>query len=177
MPPRFPIRLTPTLTLRPSEAADAAAGFAIQSDWNVTRMLRMARFPPDRAEIDAWFADHPRQWASGEAYRFAVDCDGRMIGLADLDEIHEGTADLGYWFDQSAWGRGTASVVGEFLVRFAFAVLDLARLRSAHAADNPASGRVLMKLGFQPIDTVPVASRPRGADIPHKRYVFDRLYC
>jgi ribosomal-protein-alanine N-acetyltransferase len=177
MPPRSEIRLTPQLRLRPSGAADAAAAFAIQSNWNVTRMLRMARFPPDRDEIAHWFADHPRQWAEGEAYRFAVDCEGRMIGLADLDQIDGRAADLGYWFDPSAWGRGYASAVGEFLVRFAFAVLDLARLRSAHAADNPASGRVLAKLGFQPIDTVPVQSRSRGAQILHRRYIFDRLYC
>jgi RimJ/RimL family protein N-acetyltransferase len=177
MPPRTAIDLTPRLTLRPSAPADAENAFAIQSNWNVTRMLRMARFPPDRAELAAWFADHPRQWAAGEAYRFAVEQDGSMIGLADLDQIGDGAADLGYWLDQSAWGRGTASAVGEFLVRFAFAVLGLARLRSAHADDNPASGRVLVKLGFQPIDTVPVASRSRGGDVLHRRYVFDRLYC
>ena len=176
MPPRSSIQLTRHLTLRPSEAADAEAAFAIQSDWNVTRMLRMARFPPERTEMAAWFADHPRQWAAGEAYRFAVDCDGCMVGLGDLDEIRNGAADLGYWFDRSAWGRGTASMVGEFLVRFAFAVLDLGCLRSGHAMDNPASGRVLTKLGFQPTDTAVVTSRSRGTEILHLRFVFDRLY-
>jgi RimJ/RimL family protein N-acetyltransferase len=176
-PPRIPIRLTPNLTLRPSGAADAAAAFAIQSDWDVTRMLRMASYPPDRDEMAAWFADHPRQWESGEAYRFAVDQDGSMVGLADLDEIRDRGADLGYWYARSVWGRGTASAVGEFLVRFAFAVLDLARLRSGHATDNPASGRVLAKLGFQPTDTVRIPSRSRGGEILQQRYVFDRLYC
>jgi RimJ/RimL family protein N-acetyltransferase len=176
-PPRSPIRLTPNLILRPSGAADAAAAFTIQSDWDVTRMLRMACFPPDRDEMAAWFADHPRQWAEGEAYRFAVDYDGSMVGLADLDEIRDRGADLGYWYARSAWGHGTASAVGEFLVRFAFAVLDLARLRSGHATDNPASGRVLAKLGFQPIDTVRIPSRSRGGEILQQRYVFDRLYC
>jgi ribosomal-protein-alanine N-acetyltransferase len=176
MPPRSEVRLLPHLTLRPSDAADAETAFAIQSDWHVTRMLRMARFPPDRDEIGSWFADHPRQWRAGEAYRFAVDCDGRMIGLADLDQIDGRAADLGYWFDRSAWGRGYASAVGESLVRFAFVVLGLAHLRSAHATDNPASGRVLTKLGFEPIDTVPVQSRSRGAAILHRRYIFERLY-
>jgi len=102
MPPRTAIRLTPDLSVRPSEAADAGRAFAIQSDWNVTRMLRMARFPPDRAEMSSWFADHPREWAAGKAYRFAIERDGNMIGLADLDEIRDGAADLGYWLDPSA---------------------------------------------------------------------------
>ena len=175
--PRTPNRQTPNLTLRPSEPADAAAAFAIQSDWDVTRMLRMACFPPDRDEMAAWFADHPRQWAAGEAYRFAVDYDRSMVGLADLDEIRDRGADLGYWYARSAWGRGIASAVGEFLVRFSFAVLDLAHLRSGHATDNPASGRGLTMRGFQPVGTVRIASRSRGAEILQQRYVFDRLYC
>ena len=36
---------------------------------------------------------------------------------------------------------------------------------------------LLTKLGFQPIDTVRIASRSRGAEILQQRYVFDRLYC
>ena len=44
---------TARLALRPSTAADAARAFEIQSDQAVTRMLRMASFPPDRAEIEA----------------------------------------------------------------------------------------------------------------------------
>ena len=175
---------TARLVLRPSAAADAARAFAIQSNWNVTRMLRMASFPPDRAEIEAWFADHPRQWRNGEAYRFAVECRGerpredgsRMIGLVDLDEIAEGGADLGYWFEEAAWGQGYAAEAAEAVVRFAFSMLGLARLRSGHAEDNATSGRVLAKLGFIPIDQVPLASRARGTEIRQARYVLERLY-
>ncbi|MGO4264179.1 GNAT family N-acetyltransferase, partial [Lysobacter sp. TAB13] len=90
---------TDRLVLRPTSAADANRAFEIQSDWEVTRMLRMASFPPDRADIALWFADHPREWAAGEAYRFAVEFQGRAIGVIDVDEISQGEGELGYWFE------------------------------------------------------------------------------
>lgn len=165
---------TARLALRPSTAADVQRAFEIQSDWAVTQMLRMASFPPDRTEIEAWFADHPREWAAGEAYRFAATLDGRMIGLVDIDEIAGGEGELGYWFEQAAWGQGFASEAARAVVRFAFAEAGLLSLRSGHAADNVASGWVLSRLGFRLRDRVERRSRSRGETILQCRYRLDR---
>jgi len=165
---------TKRLSLRPSTAADAERAFEIQSDWAVTQMLRMASFPPDRAEIGTWFADHPREWAAGEAYRFATFLDGRMIGLVDLDEIADGEGELGYWFEQAAWGQGFAAEAAAAVVRFAFSEAGLQSLRSGHAADNVASGRVLERLGFRLLDQVERSSRSRGETILQCRYRLTR---
>jgi len=162
---------TDRLLLRPTRGADADRAFDIQSDWDVTRMLRMASFPPDRGEIRRWFADHRRQWTAGEAYRFAVERQGRLIGIVDVDEIARGEGEFGYWFEQASWGQGYAFEAAQAVVRFAFDELRLSRLRSGHAIDNIASGKVLLKLGFCPLDTVERESRSRGARIVHRRYV------
>jgi len=168
--PRIAIR-TDRLTLRPSSVADADRAFEIQSDWAVTRMLRMASFPPAPEATREWFAEHEREWLAGEAYRFAVDIGGRMAGLVDIDEIADGKGDLGYWFERAAWGRGYAFEAAQALVRFAFADAGLSMLKSGHASDNPTSGRVLTKLGFVAIDIVERFSRPRGENIRQCRYV------
>lgn len=162
--------ITKRLHLRPSSEADAQRAFEIQSDWAVTQMLRMASFPPKRNEIEAWFADHPREWAAGEAYRFAAFLDGRMIGLVDLDEIADGEGELGYWFEQAAWGQGFASEAATAVVRFAVSQAGLQSLRSGHAADNAASGRILTRLGFRLLDRVECPSRSRGETILQYRY-------
>ncbi|TWT02704.1 GNAT family N-acetyltransferase [Reyranella sp. CPCC 100927] len=162
---------TSRLVLRPTSAADADRAFDIQSDWAVTRMLSMASFPPDRDEIGRWFADHRREWAAGEAFRFAVERGGRFIGLVDVDEVRGGDGELGYWYEQPVWGQGYAFEAAKAIVRFAFDEVGLSRLRSGHAADNAASGKVLLKLGFQPLDTVQRRSRSRGEDIMQCRYV------
>lgn len=163
--------LTERLALRPTELADANAAFQIQSDWQVTRMLRMARFPPDLRETVDWFAAHQHEWRQGAAYRFATLRDGRMIGLVDIDEVGGGEGDLGYWFERASWGRGFATEAARAVVDFAFHDLGLVRLRSGHAADNPASGNVLAKLGFLPLGVARRSSRSRGEDILHQSYV------
>ncbi|WP_440410730.1 GNAT family N-acetyltransferase [Neorhizobium petrolearium] len=173
-PPRTAIR-TDRLVLRPTSATDAERAFEIQSDWEVTRMLRMATFPADRQATFEWFADHEREWSAGEAYRFAVEIAGRMVGLVDVDvdvdEIKDGEGDLGYWLDRDSWGCGYAFEAANAVVRFAFGEIGLSTLKSGHAADNPASGRVLTKLGFVPVDIVERFSRPRGEPIQQCRYV------
>jgi RimJ/RimL family protein N-acetyltransferase len=60
---------TAHVVLRPTVAADAERAFEIQSNWEVTRMLAMAAFPPERAEIERWFAAHSQEWLAGSAYR------------------------------------------------------------------------------------------------------------
>jgi RimJ/RimL family protein N-acetyltransferase len=138
-------------------------------------MLRMASFPPDRQEIRRWFADHEREWLAGEAYRFAVELEGRMVGVVDLDGIAEREGSLGYWLDRAAWGRGYAFEAAHAVMRFAFEDVGLSQLRAGHAHDNPASGRVLARLGFSPLDTVQRFSRPRGENIMQRRYVLTSL--
>jgi RimJ/RimL family protein N-acetyltransferase len=162
---------TNRLVLRPTSVADAGRALEIQSDWEVTRMLRMVSFPPDRQAIRDWFGGHEREWSAGEAYRFAVEVEGRMAGLVDIDEIAGSDGDLGYWFEKAAWGHGYAFEAAQAVVRFALDNVGLSTLKSGHAADNPASGRILTKLGFAPAGTIELFSHSRGENIQQCRYV------
>lgn len=162
---------TERLVLRPVRITDAARAVDILSAWGVSRNLSRAAFPPDPCEIERWFADHAREWEMGAAYRFAITCNGTMIGVVDIDGVARAEARLGYWLDRAAWGRGSASEAGAALVRFAFSVARLTVPRAGHGGDNPASGRVLTKLGFTRSSAAPVFSRPRGETIMQGRYV------
>jgi ribosomal-protein-alanine N-acetyltransferase len=157
--------------LRPTRASDADRAFEIQSDWDVTRMLSMASFPPDRHEIGQWFADHQRQWVAGEAFRFAVELEQKLVGLVDVDGVAGREGSLGYWFARACWGRGYGFEAAHAVTRFAIEDVGLSTLRAGHADDNQASGRVLIKLGFRPLDTVQLFSRSRGETIAQRRYV------
>jgi RimJ/RimL family protein N-acetyltransferase len=77
----------------------------------------MASYPPSLKNMEAWFATHEDEWSGGSAYRFAVSLEGRMIGLVDIDEIVEGSGELGYWLDKMSWGNGFAYEAAEALVR------------------------------------------------------------
>ncbi|MFZ0854475.1 MAG: GNAT family N-acetyltransferase, partial [Hyphomicrobiaceae bacterium] len=72
--------------------------------------------------------------------------------------------------DRAAWGRGYAFEAAHAVTRFALEDVGLTLLKAGHADDNPASGRILTKLGFTPLDTVQIFSRPRGENIARRRY-------
>lgn len=175
-PPRSTVLHTPRLTLRPSDGRDAQRAFEIQSEPAVSRMLSLARFPPSLDEIENWFADHPREWREGLAFRFAVLLDGQMIGLIDLDDITvDGEeAEVGAWFDLEHWGEGYASEAALALRDFAFITLDLKRLRAGHAEDNAGSQHILADMGFRHVGDFTVPSLSRGEDVLQRRYILER---
>ncbi len=98
----------------------------------------------------------------------------RLIGgvsIADRAEDEGGDSELGYWIVPSHWGRGYATEAGRAVVAAARDSLRIDRLVSGHFIDNPASGRVLRKLGFAPTGVVEQrACRARAAIVPCKTY-------
>lgn len=165
---------TARLCLRPTSATDAGRAFEIQSDWNVTRMLGNATYPPDKRAIGDWFSSHEREWADGTAYRFAIEQAGRMIGIVDVDGIDGRLGSLGYWLERSAWGKAYAFEAAQALIGFVFQDAGLSRLESGHASDNAASGRVLTKLGFLPVDSRELFSHSRRESIVQRCYVLEK---
>ncbi len=164
---------TARLRLRPTEPADAARFVQIQSNWNVTRMLRLAPWPVDPVEMASWVDSHSAEWTAGTAYRFAVELDGRVIGMCDVDDILSDHGELGYWYDEAHWGGGLASEAAAAAVAFARDQLGLVRLAAGHAADNPASGKVLQRVGFRFVADITRYSRPHGQDRPYRTYQLD----
>jgi RimJ/RimL family protein N-acetyltransferase len=76
--------------------------------------------------------------------------DGRLcggIGLhADAQHNH---AELGYWIGVPYWGNGYATEAGQAVVRYGFEQIKLNRIFAHHFKHNPASGKVLRKLGMK----------------------------
>ena len=165
---------TARLELRPFESGDAMRFFAIQQDWEVTRMLRMAPFPPEPAQMAAFVDRAGAEWRAGTAYRFAIVERDEPIGCADVDDIESGCGVIGYWLRRASWGQGLASEAAAAVGDFAFKTLRLTRLRSGHAADNPASGKVLTKLGFAVVGEQSLWSRARGTTIRQILYQKER---
>ena len=68
------------------------------------------------------------------------------IGIDRSDAFDDGT-ELGYWIAREHWGQGYATEAGRAVLSIARA-LGYSRVQAMHFLDNPASGRVLEKLGF-----------------------------
>jgi RimJ/RimL family protein N-acetyltransferase len=73
---------------------------------------------------------------------------------------------MGYWIARGHWGRGIATEACTALIDIA-RTLGLPKLDGSHFLDNPESGRVLEKLGFEPVGIVaPRMSCARGEEVP-----------
>lgn len=76
--------------------------------------------------------------------------DGRQIGGIGLriEQPHR-HAELGYWLGVSYWGHGYATEASREMLRYGFEDLGLQRIFATHFKHNPASGRVLKKIGMR----------------------------
>lgn len=95
-----------------------------------------------------------------------------VIGSVGLGES-DGEAELGYWIARNYWGQGFATEAANAVLRIA-RTLGHRRLTAGHFVDNPASGRVLRKLGF--VATGRIAKRhccARGALVDSVEYACD----
>jgi ribosomal-protein-alanine N-acetyltransferase len=59
------------------------------------------------------------------------------------------SGELGYWIGKPYWGRGYATEAAAAVLDFAFGPLALHRVEATHFTRNPASGRVMEKLGMR----------------------------
>jgi RimJ/RimL family protein N-acetyltransferase len=69
---------------------------------------------------------------------------------------------LGYWIGPRHWGRGLGTEAVGAVVGYAFRTHPADRVGAGVFGDNPASRRVLEKLGFAPAGAYRTHSRSRG---------------
>ena len=62
--------------------------------------------------------------------------------------MYRRSAEIGYWLGEPFWGRGIATAALRAVTDYAFAQHDLVRLHAAVYEWNPASARVLEKVGY-----------------------------
>ena len=106
--------------------------------------------------------------------RFAIELDGALIGGAGYYRRPSGAAELGFWLGRPWWGRGYATEAARAVVQHGFANPRLPGFSSAHFIDNPASQRVLAKLGFETVGRGMIACAARGHDVEAVTYWLDR---
>lgn len=161
---------TPRLLLRPGFPEDAPALAAAMADELVVRNLATAPWPYTLRDAEAFLASPRDPFLPSLLIFERTDGPPRLVGACGLGRRPSGSVELGYWIARARWGRGFATEAGRALVDIARA-LGFASLESGHFIDNPASGRVLEKLGFRPIGiTAPRMSCARGTEARAKLY-------
>lgn len=165
---------TQRLTLRPGWKEDAPAIAQAIGHEEVCGRLTRAPWPYTLRDAEAFVAAQA-QCAHPALLIFEhVARQVRLIGCIGLTPGAEGVHELGYWLTPSAWGQGYATEAARGVVHMARDSLRLKRLTAGHMVDNPASGRVLRKLGFRPTGRIVLRpSLARGGEVPCATFELD----
>jgi RimJ/RimL family protein N-acetyltransferase len=138
---------TQRLFLRPAWPEDARELARAIGQEAVVRMLARVPWPYREEDARSWIAS-PRDPYLPNLLITLPEESGRIVGCIGLHE-DGGQAEVGYWIAPTHWGRGYATEALGGLLSLA-RLAGHRRIVSRHAADNPASGRVLKKAGFRP---------------------------
>jgi len=147
-----PTLKTPRLVLRPFNADDApeVQRLAGAPEIAATTLHIPHPYPDGMAEI--WIGQHPEMFENGEGVVFAIvhRRDAALVGCVGLacDEENQ-NAELGYWIGLPYWNRGYATEAARMMLAFGFAYFGLHRIKSSYFGSNPASGRVMEKIGMR----------------------------
>ena len=147
-----PALLTERLELRPFRFEDAPRVEEIASAREIADTTLNVPHPYPPGAAAAWIAGHALAWEAGTGAAFAITerAGGALVGAIGLAIAPEhARAELGYWVAVSHWGLGYCTEAARAVLAFAFGPLALHRVQARHFLRNPASGRVMRKLGMR----------------------------
>jgi RimJ/RimL family protein N-acetyltransferase len=159
----------PAVTLSPLAAAHADALLPLLDDWEIVRMLAQVPWPLTRGDVEAYVGRQAGPDAESED--FAIMLGGSAIGVCSVKRPGSGDPPrkmprLGYWIGRPHWGKGRATAAVAQLVGYAFRRFPGKAIGAGVFEDNPASRRVLEKLGFEAAGSYDTPCRSRGASVP-----------
>jgi len=139
---------TARLTLRPYREEDIPELLPLIGSREVAATTLRIAYPYTEKDAKAFLvlAQEPDKiWLA-----ITLRSDGRQIGGIGLllSEQHQ-HAELGYWLGVPYWGQGYATEAAQEMMRYGFEDLGLHRIFASHFKHNPASGRVLAKIGMR----------------------------
>ena len=138
--------------LRPFALSDAADVQRLAGDRSVADTTLTIPHPYLNGMAEEWIARHAPGFEAGTLAVFAITLrpSGELVGAVGLViERSADRAELGYWIGAGSWNLGYSTEAGHALVDYGFENLALNKICAHHFKRNPASGRVLQKLGMR----------------------------
>lgn len=144
---------TARLRLRPLAMADCPRVAELGGDYEIAHGTLTVPHPYKVEHAESWIANHAAWFEAGTAAVWGV-CEregGALVGTIGLSVQREhDRAELGYWIGKPYWGRGYATEAGIAVVGHSLGAMGLHRVYANHYVRNPASGKVLQKIGMSP---------------------------
>lgn len=148
--PEQPLLKTQRLVLRPLTLADAPTVERLAGEKDIASTTRLIPHPYPPGVAEHWISSLPELYAKAEMINWGIVMDGGLLlGTIRLTlNPVDNHAEMGYWVGKPFWNNGYCTEAARAVVAYGFDKLDLERIYANYMARNPASGRVLAKLGM-----------------------------
>ncbi len=148
----YPELTTDRLHMRGFQLSDASEIQRLAGTYEVAEMTLNIPHPYINGMAEIWIESHQEEYDAGMSVIFAL-CDKKTeqllgaVGLTITQRFNR--AELGYWVGQPFWGQGYATEAARAIVNYGFEALNLNKVTASHMTRNPASGRVMEKIGMK----------------------------
>ncbi|CTQ55366.1 Putative ribosomal N-acetyltransferase YdaF [Roseibium album] len=163
-----PMIETDRLTIRPPRSDDLDRCAELLGDYEVAKMLSRVPHPYDLEQGREYLARSVQRWenvSQADELGFHFDHDGELIGGLGFKKLQE-TPEIGYWLGRPYWGKGYMSEALKAAIGWLFENTSHARIAGEAMTENPASLKVMEKMGFRKVGEVGCASVSRGDTLP-----------
>ena len=137
----------------------------------IVKNLATAPHPYSFIDATNWFGRINASWGAS-SFTFGIyekAAADKLIGVISIDNLlvrANPCPSFGFWLGLDHWGRGLMSEAVGALLAFAFERLNAPAVEATYLEENPASGRVMEKNGFQPVQQTLLWSRYQGTYLP-----------
>jgi len=147
----FPTLHTPRLTLGQIEVSDIPSIVKYANNPSISKMLRSVPYPYHEDNAIGWLNRIRTKFEQKKGYTFRISLanENSFIGNIGIGikKAHQ-KAMVGYWLAEPFWGKGYMTEAMAAVLKFGFEELHLNKICATFLADNPASGRVMIKNGM-----------------------------
>lgn len=148
-----PTIVTERLILRPYRIEDAAELQRLIGERDVAATLMNVPHPYEDGIAEEWINGRQESFEKGQTVDFVITHreEGYLIGgigLGDINQLSE-RAEIGYWLGQPYWRNGYGTEAARAVVKYGFEVMGLHRINGRHFGNNPASGKIMRKIGMK----------------------------
>ncbi|WP_409305034.1 GNAT family N-acetyltransferase [Peribacillus sp. SCS-155] len=143
---------TNRLVLRLFQKSDAAAVTRLCNNYNIYKHTLYLPYPYSMEDALSWIKRHLDHFKSDKLYEFAITNKetGELYGAIALSNNQNfNNGEIAYWIGEEFWGHGYATEAAQAILQFAFIEKQYHKVFARYFSSNPASGKVLEKIGMK----------------------------
>lgn len=155
-----PLLTTDRLILRPLQLSDTTKIQQLAGNIDIANSTISVPHPYSDGMAGKWIGKHLAGWLTRHSAIFAITLksDHQLIGCAGLENIQNGSGQLGYWIGVPYWGNGYCTEAVERIKDFGFKRLQLKHIYGRHSKSITAPAKVMLKVGMYPVDKLSITS-------------------